>query len=81
LHQGVNDGAGDEFVAVDATDNGHGIAGLSPVAAASLLTAAGGGTATHGISLMLVAAGLIGATAIWFAGETGRRDLSDIDAH
>ncbi|MFI6575772.1 MFS transporter [Nocardiopsis sp. NPDC050513] len=55
-------------------------AGLSPLAAASLLTAAGGGTATHGISWMLVAAGLISAVAIWFTGETGRRDLADIDA-
>ena len=55
-------------------------AGLSPIAAASLLTAAGGGTATHGISWLLVAAGLVSAAAIWFAGETGRRDLSDIDA-
>ncbi|WP_306368733.1 MFS transporter [Nocardiopsis sp. CC223A] len=55
-------------------------AGLSPLAAAALLTAAGGGTATHGISWLLVAAGLVGAAAIWFTGETGRRDLTDIDA-
>ncbi|MCY9784246.1 MHS family MFS transporter [Nocardiopsis sp. EMB25] len=55
-------------------------AGLSPMIAASVLTAAGGGTATHGVSWMLVAAGLASAVAIWFTGETGRRDLTDIDA-
>ncbi|MEV2275313.1 MFS transporter [Nocardiopsis sp. NPDC049922] len=55
-------------------------AGLSPLVAASLLTASGGGTATHGVSWMLVAAGLASAVAIWFTGETGRRDLTDIDA-
>ncbi|MFV2194940.1 MFS transporter [Nocardiopsis sp. LOL_012] len=54
-------------------------AGLSPLVAQSLLTAAGGGTATHGISWMLVGVGLASAVAIWFTGETRSRDLSDID--
>jgi len=51
--------------------------GFGPLIAASLLSAAGGGTNSGGIVAFLAAAGLVSAVSVWFAAETRGRELTE----
>jgi len=52
-------------------------AGFGPLLAASLLSAAGGGTNSGGVAAFVAIAGVLSAVAVWFSTETHRGELTE----